>query len=95
MEEARTNVIRESSEFFTLMRNRLIMGSIRYGPLGHPDKPQFDRHRAISDRLKKWKATGNDELLVDIANLALVEYIEGNHKNKHFESQDGGGVKTK
>ena len=41
-------------------------------------------------KAKLYQETGNDEILVDIANLAMVEFIEGNHPNKHYKAVDDG-----
>lgn len=79
-----------SDKFETLMRNRLIMGAIRYGKLGEPGKPNYDRIESIIKRSKKFKETGNTEFLVDIANLALVEFVAGKHPKKHFKAIDDG-----
>jgi hypothetical protein len=80
-----------SPEFERLMRNRLIQGSFRYGRLGK-DKAgmQFDRVASIKRRLANYEATGNIENLVDIANTALLEFVEGIHPAKHFHSTDDG-----
>jgi len=64
------------------------MGAIRYGLLGEKNKPQYDRVSEIQKRLKKYRDTGNLEFLVDIANLALCEFVEGKHPNRHFKSSD-------
>jgi len=77
-------------EFEQLMRNRLIMGSLRYGKLGSPNKPQYNRMDSIQRRVEKYIKTGNLEHLVDIANISLVEFVEGNHTKKHFNSIDDG-----
>lgn len=77
-------------KFEQLMRNRLIMGAYRYGKLGVPDKSQYDRIKAIQFHLDKYQEEGNTEHLVDIANLALCEFAEGNHPKKHFRSVDDG-----
>lgn len=79
-----------SDEFEGLMRNRLIMGAFRYGPLKAQEKGVYDCIGSIVRRAAKYRATGNDELLVDIANLALVEYVKGAHPKKHFSSIDDG-----
>jgi len=79
-----------SYEFERLMRNRLIMGAIRYGRLGALGKLQWDRVPDIIRRLKQYQQTGNLEHLVDCANLCLCEFVEGEHPNKHFESKDDG-----
>lgn len=84
----RANVKRRMLEFVKLMENRLIMGHMRYGPLQHEDKPHYDHIKAIRDKLKLYEATGNDEILVDIANYAFVEFLEGIHPRKHFSATD-------
>jgi hypothetical protein len=79
-----------SAEFEQLMRDRLVMGALRYGRLGVPGKPQYDRTADVIRRVKKYAATGNLEHLVDVANLALAEYVEGRHPKRHFNSVDDG-----
>lgn len=77
-----------SREFERYMRNRLIMGGMRYGIFGQPGKPKYNSIESIEKRLAKYKETGNTELLVDIANLCMVEFVEGVHPNKHFSASD-------
>ena len=77
-----------SPDFERFMRNRLIMGALRYGKMGSASKPQYDRISAIVRRVKQYRETGNDEMLVDIANLALLEFVEGEHPQKHFDFLD-------
>jgi len=85
-----------SPEFEALMRARLLQGGYRYGWLNAPDKPPYDRVAAIIKRAKEYQESGNTELLVDIANCALLEFAEGAHPKKHFESvDDGGHIQTK
>jgi hypothetical protein len=79
-----------SSLFEQLMRNRLIMGAFRYGRLGAEGKPQFDRVAYIRKCLDKYEQTGNLECLVDVANLALVEFVEGKHPKRHFHTEEDG-----
>lgn len=76
-----------SIAFERLMRNRLIMGAIRYGKLHDNCKPKYDRIESIISRLHKYNQTGNKEYLVDIANLCLLEFEEG---TGHFQSIDDG-----
>lgn len=77
-----------SPEFEQLMRNRLLMGALRYGPIGAPNKPRYDRIGSIEKRLKAYRETGNKELLVDSANLCLMEFVECHHPKAHFHAQD-------
>ncbi len=75
--------------FERLMRNRLLMGALRYGLLNAPEKPKYDRIASMEKRLRKYRENGNLELLVDVANLALCEFTECDHPLKHFHTQDG------
>lgn len=79
-----------SEEFETYMRNRLIMGAIRYGRIGDKNKPQYDRVKSMIKRLNQYTESGNKEYLVDVANLCLLEFTESNHPNQHFKSIDDG-----
>lgn len=77
-----------SDEFEQLMRNRLIMGSLRYGKLTQPRPEGVTQVNLgyIETRLEVYKKTGNTEMLVDIANLCLVEFVVGDHPRKHFKA---------
>lgn len=79
-----------SHEFERLCRNRMFMGGIRYGRLGAEGKPKYDRCKDIKRRITKYEETGNLEYLVDAANLCQCEFVEGDHPNKHFSSDDDG-----
>ena len=79
-----------SEEFERLMRNRLIIGALRYGRLGATNKPQYDRINSMIKRLTKYQETGNKEFLVDVANICLLEFVECNHPNQHFHAIDDG-----
>jgi hypothetical protein len=79
-----------SAECEILMRNRLVMGAIRYGALHAQGKPTYDRIKSTLRRLQRYAETGNRELLVDVANLCLLEFEEGDHPNGHWRSEDDG-----
>ena len=82
-----------STEFEHLMRNRLIMGALRYGCMGHGSvpkgKPVYDRCESIRQRLLRYETTGNAEWLVDIANMALLMFEERVHPRHNFTHIDG------
>lgn len=77
-------------EFERHMRDRLVMGAMRYGRMGAPGKPQYDRVPDMIRRLKAYAAAGNLEHLIDTACIAMMEYVEGDHPNRHFVAQDDG-----
>jgi len=79
-----------SNEFELLMRNRLCMGALRYGRIGANGKPKYNRIDSIIKRMNKFRETGNKEYLVDAANLCLLEFVECDHPNAHFDAIDDG-----
>ena len=74
--------------FEKLMRNRLIMGSFRYGKLNHLNKKNYDRIGYIIKLAKKYQIDKNKENLVDIANLCLLEFEEGNGIFESIDDKD-------
>lgn len=79
-----------SPEFERLQRNRLIIGALRYGLLGDLEKPNWDRVSRAKELWCDYEKTGNLECLVDAANMAMLEYVEGRHPNRHFNAVDDG-----
>jgi len=83
-----------SVDFEALMRNRLVMGAVRYGIMGHGSipkgKPTYDRIESIRKRLNFFEESGNAEYLVDRANIALLIFEERQHPNFHFDAKDDG-----
>jgi hypothetical protein len=73
-----------SHQFEMLMRNRLILGALRYGRLNARGKKPYDRIAGALKRLAQYQETGNTECLVDVANMMLLEFEEGKHPKKHW-----------
>ena len=80
-----------SSQFEQLMRNRLVVGRFRYGPLANKmDRGVFESIPSAINRLIKYLDDGNLEHLVDAANLCMVEFEKGRHPKRHFKATDDG-----
>ncbi len=79
-----------SPEFERLMRNRLLMGRFRYASMADSNRPQYNRIESSIKRLREYQDIGNLELLVDVANLCLLEFVHGDHPSKHFDAKDDG-----
>lgn len=79
-----------SPEFEQLMRNRLVMGALRYGLLA--DKKikgkKWDLIEPIRKKVELYEETGNTEYLVDAANYCLLAFECDNHPLKHFKALD-------
>lgn len=72
--------IESCGRFRRLCANRLALGAMRYGRMCDPQKPQYDRVQAMIVRLERYLRDRNAEHLVDVANLAELEFAEGNHR---------------
>jgi hypothetical protein len=81
-----------NDKFFESCKARMVMGAFRYGLINTPNKPEHDHMQDIKNRAQAYIETGNDELLCDIVNMAMVEFTEGRHPNKHFKSTDDGTI---
>ena len=70
---------------------RMIMGGYRYGNIRDAGSRVHPRIRTNSmiKRIKRYIETGNTEYLMDVANLAEIEFIASTHPNKHFHAVDG------
>ena len=64
-----------SEEFERLRLNRTVMGAFRYGQLQKGSGVGRDSMGSIITRAKKYAKDKNPEHLVDIANLAMVEFV--------------------
>jgi len=79
-----------SCSFERYMRNRMAFGGYRYGTLDDNDLPRRDMVGSIIARANRYLEDGNQEHLVDIANLAMVEFCRPSHPNPHFSAVDDG-----
>jgi hypothetical protein len=75
-------------EFELMQRRRMVLGQLRYGINYCYGKRQYDRVGAIARKIEAYRENGNLELLVDVANLCMLEFGEGNHPNRHFGATD-------
>jgi hypothetical protein len=75
-----------NAAFERLMRNRLVLGSMRYGDLW--TGATYDCVAAIRKHLDLYSQTGNLEHLVDLANIAMVEFTRPAHSDWHFRATD-------
>ncbi len=78
-----------SPAFEQLMRNRLVMGAMRYEPMKNKrgKDATYDYGNEIVRRINEYLKTGNKEFLVDVANMALLEFEFPYHPNAHFDNE--------
>ena len=64
---ARLHETEWDSNFEQLMRNRMVMGAIRYESFHEKKKGDYNYIKSVEEKIVKYKQTGNTELLVDVA----------------------------
>lgn len=85
-----------SERFEELMRNRLIIGALRYETLDEKRScNQYDIISSIQKRLHAFSdpaspSYGNQEHLVDAANLLMIEFECPTHPAPYFHAVDDG-----
>jgi hypothetical protein len=80
-----------SPEFERLMRNRLIVGALRYETFFEKRRNNtYEIIKSILRRLHEYERTGNQEFLVDSANLLMIEFECPTHPAPHFHAIDDG-----
>lgn len=79
-----------SPEFEQHMRNRLLMGALRYGLLADKKKNpnKWDLLKALRSKIKGYLKTHNKEYLVDAANYLLLEFECPSIPNTFFKALD-------
>ncbi|MFA6364767.1 hypothetical protein [Methanoregula sp.] len=77
--------------FDELRDARLRMGHLRYGVCGRSADASYDVVASMISRLEEYRKTGNREHLVDIANLAEIEWIGPQREGTYWAAQDTGG----
>jgi len=59
------------------------MGAFRYGKLHDFNRTHYDYMSGILRYLKKYEDTGNSEMLIDVANYALIESVRGTGEDNY------------
>jgi hypothetical protein len=76
----------EFSEYFIeLMRNRMAVSYFKYGMVAEAVK-RVDMIASLKTRLQKYLETGNTEWLVDVGNIAMIEFMAPQHPHAHFRA---------
>lgn len=74
-------------DFLSEMAYGMMMGYFRYGSA---KESKLDNLEEINKRWKRYKETGNQELLRDIANFAMQERRRPSIPNTYYKSVDDG-----
>lgn len=82
-----------SPEFDRLRQNRMIMSYYKYGPVRENYGWRLlDAVAAMQRCLDEYRNTGNTEVLCDLANFAMIEFMCPQHPGAHFDTHGTEGV---
>lgn len=73
-----------SNKFEKYRKNRMVFGAFRYGDMRKQKKGAYSYVNYLKFKLNLYEQTGNLEMLCDIANLAMLEFVNGIHPNRHW-----------
>src|SRR6266404_8068010 len=77
-----------SPQFEQLMRNRLIMGAMRYESMSKKKCGEYNFLEEAHRRLGAYDKTGNKEFLVDAANMCLLEFEFPYRPGAYFDNEE-------
>lgn len=85
-----------SDRFEKLRKDAMETSYYKYGParINYGVNKSLDVVENIKKRLQKYEETGNTEMLVDIANFAMLEFMYPSKESAHYKATDSGFVET-
>ena len=79
-----------SHKFLQGMADRMAVSFHKYGLVkdgyGPSAVTKTDAMKSLDQRIKKYHDTGNTEWLMDVANFAMIEFMEPSHPKAHFRA---------
>lgn len=75
-----------SAPFIDGMKNRMVVSYYKYGPVRN--SIGVDNISSLMTRLRKYADDGNTEWLIDVANFAMMEFMNPRHPKRHFRATD-------
>jgi hypothetical protein len=70
------------------MADRMAVSYCKYGALAEAYPHKVNALESLQARIEKYRATGNTEFLMDVANFAMIEFLRPSHKEAHYRPTD-------
>lgn len=77
-----------NTPFVQGMADRMAASWFKYGCHDDNARAGVDFLDSLKTRLAKYEEDGNTEWLMDVANLAMIEYCHPSHPEAHFRATD-------
>lgn len=79
----------EFNESFVVgMRKRMAVSFHKYGKMADAARKRVDQVASLKIRLERYEETGNTEWLMDVANMAMIEFTHPLHPDAHYRATD-------
>jgi hypothetical protein len=76
-----------SEDFDNKRKNRMVVSFYKYGHIRENyGNCEVDAVKTLKERLSLYEKTGNTEWLVDVANMAMIEFMYPQHPQAHFRA---------
>lgn len=81
-----------SERFDEIHKKMMVMSYYKYGSL----KDNYDKYKCmdalgnLKKRIEKYEKTGNTEFLADVANFAMIEFMNPSIEGAHYTPTDSG-----
>ncbi len=79
-----------SREFVDRMDASMLVSYHKYGKVADAFPHKVNAIASLDKRLRLYKETGNADYLIDIANFAMIEFMQPAHEEFHDDPTDGG-----
>lgn len=85
-----------SERFDKIRKDMMITSYYKYGPLkdNYGTYKCMDALGNLKKRLEKYEETGNTEFLADVANFAMIEFMNPSVPGAHYRPTDSGACET-
>lgn len=76
-------------DFDKKCQDAMVMSFYKYGPVKvNYGEKLVDAIKTLEERLELYKKTGNTEYLVDVSNMARIEFTYPQHPNAYYKATD-------
>lgn len=77
-----------NKRFLQGMLDRMAVSHAKYGLMKDAAERRVDQLASLEVRLARYRETGNTEWLMDIANMAMIEFTHPLHPEAHYRPTD-------
>lgn len=77
-----------SANFLQAMLDRMLMSYFKYGKVSEGFPRKVDALATLRSKLEEYERTKNTEMLVDVANYAMIEFMHPKLEGAHYTPRE-------